>query len=76
MKELKELKEITNQIISDSEKLIQDLEETLEFEEIQRELVELEIQHHKINKFMLSVGSMTALYSLMIIVKTILIVIQ
>ena len=73
---MKELKEITNQIISESEELIQDLEETLEFEEIQRELAELEIQHHKMNKIMLSVGSMTALYSLMIIVKTILIAIQ
>ena len=77
MKELKELKEITNQIISDSEKLIQDLEETLEIdEEIRQELTELEIQHHKMNKIMLSVGSMTAVYSLMIIVKSILIAIQ
>ena len=73
---MKELKQITNQIISESEELIQDLEETLELEEIRQELTELEIQHHKMNKIMLLMGSMTALYSLMIIVKTILITIQ
>ena len=74
---MKELKEITNEVVKQSEELLKHLEETLESdEEIRQELVELEIQHHKINKFMLSVGSMTALYSLMIIVKTILIVIQ
>ena len=73
---MKELNQITNQIISESEKLIQDLEENAEFEEIQRELAELEIQHYKMNKIMLLMGSMTAVYSLMIIVKTILIVIQ
>ena len=74
---MKELKEITNEVVKQSEELLEHLEETLEFdEEIRQELVELKQQHNKINKVMLSVGSMTALYSLMIIVKTILIVIQ
>lgn len=73
---MKELKEITNQIISESEELLEHLEENVEFEEIQRELAELEIQHHKMNKIMLSVGSMTALYSLMLVFKIIIIAIQ
>lgn len=74
---MKELKEITNEIVLQSEELLEHLEETLEIdEEIRQELAELEIQHHKMNKIMLSVGSMTALYSLLIIVKSILIVIQ
>ena len=73
---MKELNQITNQIISESEELIKNLEETLELEEIRQELTELEIQHHKMNKIMLSVGSMTALYSLMLVVKIIMIAIQ
>lgn len=77
MEELNELKEITNQIISDSEELIQDLEETLEIdEEIRQELAELKIQHYKMNKIMLLMGSITALYSLMLVVKMIMIAIQ
>ena len=78
---MKELNEITNQIISESEELVKSLKETLElekiqFEEIQRELAEREIQHHQTNKIMLSVGSMTALYSLMLVIRMILIAIQ
>lgn len=71
-----ELNQITNQIISESEELIQDLEETLEFEEIRQELTELKMQHMKMNKFMLSIATMSALYSILIILKSIMIVIQ
>ena len=73
---MKELNQITNQIISESEELIQDLEETLEFEEIRQELTELKMQHMKMNKFMLSIATMSALYSILIILKSIMIVIQ
>lgn len=74
---MKELKEITNEVVKQSEELLEHLEETLEIdEEIRQELVELKMQHHKMNKIMLSVGSMTALYSLLIIIKSILIVVQ
>lgn len=73
---MKELNQITNEVIKQSEELLEHLEENAEFEEIQRELAELEIQHHKMNKIMLSVGSMTALYSLMLVVKIIMIAIQ
>ena len=74
---MKELKEITNEVVKQSEELLEHLEETLEIdEEIRQELVELKQQHNKINKVMFSGVTMTALYSLMIIVKSILIVIQ
>lgn len=78
---MKELREITDEITKQSEELLEQLlehlEETLEFnEEIHQELAELEIQHHKMNKIMLSVGSMTALYSLMLVFKIIMIAIQ
>ena len=74
---MKELREITDEITKQSEELLEHLEETLEFnEEIHQELAELEIQHHKMNKIMLSVSSMTALYSLMLVFKIIMIAIQ
>ena len=73
---MKELNQITNEVIKQSEELLEHLEENAEFEEIQRELAELEIQNHQMNKIMLSVGSMTALYSLMLVIRMILIAIQ
>ena len=73
---MKELKQITNEVIKQSDELLEQLENDLEFEEIRQELAELEIQHHKMNKIMLLMGSMTALYSLMLVVKIIMIAIQ
>ena len=75
MTELKELNEITNEIIKESEELIEHLEENAELEEIQRELAELEIQHHKMNKIMLLGANVTALYGLMLAVKIIIVAI-
>ena len=74
---MKELKEITNEVVKQSEELLEHLEETLEIdEEIRQELAELERQNNQINKVMLSVGSMTAMYSLMLVIRMIMITIQ
>ena len=75
MQELNELKETSNEVIKQSNELLEHLEENAELEEIQRELAELEIQHHKMNKIMLLGANVTALYTLMMIVKVIIVTI-
>lgn len=72
---MKEYNEIVNNINKKSEELLKHLEETLESdEEIRQELAELERQNNQINKVMLSVGSMTAMYSLMLVIRMIIMI--
>ena len=73
---MKELKQITNEVIKQSDELIQDLENDLEIEMVRQELTELKMQHNKINKIMFSGVTMTALYSILIVLKMIIISIQ
>ena len=79
---MKELNQITNQIISESEELLEHLEElleylddTLELEQIRQELVELKEERTVANKIMFAMSTMTALYGLMLAVKIIMVTI-
>ena len=73
---MKELNQITNEVIEQSEELLEKLENDLEIEMVRQELTELKMQHNKINKIMFSGVTMTALYSLMLVAKIIMIAIQ
>ena len=75
MKELKELKEISNEVIKESEELLDYLENDLELEQIRQELVELKEKRILANKIMFAMSTMTALYTLMMIVKVIIVAI-
>lgn len=75
MTELKELNEITNEIIKESEELLEHLENDLELEQIHQELVELKEKRTVANKIMFAMSTMTALYTLMMIVKVIIVAI-
>ena len=73
---MKELNQITNEVIEQSEELLEKLENDLEIEMVRQELVELKQQQSKVNKIMLLGANVTALYSLMLVVKIIMITIQ
>lgn len=73
---MKELNQITNEVIEQSEELLEHMENDLEIEMVRQELDKLERQRTKMYNFMLSIGMMTALYSLMVVMKTIMMVIQ
>ena len=75
MKELKELKETSNEVIKQSEELLEYLDDTLELEQIRQELVELKEKRIVANKIMFAMSTMTALYTLMMIVKVIIVAI-
>ena len=75
MKELKELKETSNEVIKESEELLEYLDDTLELEQIRQELVELKEKRIVANKIMFAMSTMTALYTLMMIVKVIIVAI-
>ena len=72
---MKELHEITNQIISESEELLEHLDSDLEIEMIRQELVELKEKRTVANKIMLLGANVTALYGLMLAVKIIIVAI-
>ena len=73
---MKELNQITNEVIKQSEELLGQLENDLEIEMVRQELAELKQQQGKVNKIMFSGVTMTALYSLMLVAKIIMIAIQ
>lgn len=73
---MKELNQITNEVIEQSNELIQDLENDLEIEMVRQELTTFRQQQSKVNKIMLLGVTMTALYSLMLVVKIIMTTIQ
>lgn len=73
---MKELNQITNEVIKQSDELLEHLGNDLEIEMVHQELTELKMQHNKINKIMFSGVTMTALYSLMLVVKIIMTTIQ
>ena len=75
MKELKELKETSNEVIKESEELLEYLDDTLELEQIRQELVELKEKRAVANKILFAMSTMTALYTLMMIVKVIIVAI-
>ena len=76
MIQMKELNQITNEVIKQSEELLEHLENDLEIEEIRQELVELKQQQSKVNKIMFSGVTMTAVYSILIVLKIIMTTIQ
>ena len=75
MTELKELNEINNEIIKESEELLEYLDDTLEsdleLEQIKNELVELERQTKQFKRNAKLIGIATGLYSLMLLVRII-----
>ena len=71
MTELKELNEITNEIIKQSEELIEHLENDLELEQIKNELVELERQTEQFKRNAKLIGIATGLYGLMLLARII-----
>ena len=73
---MKELNQITNEVIKQSEELLGQLENDLEIEMVRQELTELKQQQRKVNKIMLLGANVTALYGLMLVVKIIMITIQ
>ena len=75
MKELQELKETSNEVIKQSEELLEYLDDTLELEQIRQELVELKEKRTVANKIMFAMSTMTALYTLMMVIKVIIVTI-
>ena len=73
---MKELNQITNEVIKQSEELLGQLENDLEIEMVRQELTELRQQQNKVNKIMLLGANVTALYGLMLVVKIVMITIQ
>ena len=73
---MKELNQITNEVIKQSNELLEQLENDLEIEMVRQELTELKQQQRKVNKIMLLGANVTALYGLMLVVKIIMITIQ
>ena len=72
---MKELNQITNEVIKQSEELLEHLENDLEIEMIRQELVELKEKRTVANKILFAMSTMTALYTLMMIVKVIIVAI-
>lgn len=74
---MKELNELINDINEQSEELLEHLDENLaDYDEFHQELKELERQRIKMYHFMMTFATMSALYSLMLVMKTIMIAIQ
>lgn len=73
---MKELNQITNEVIEQSEELLEHMENDLNIEMVRKELTTLRQQQSQVNKIMFSGVTMTALYSLMLVVKIIMIAIQ
>ena len=73
---MKELNQITNEVIKQSNELLEQLENDLEIEMVRQELTELRQQQNKVNKIMLLGANVTALYGLMLVVKIVMITIQ
>ena len=72
---MKELHQITNEVIKQSDELLEHLDSDLEIEMIRQELVELKEKRTVANKIMFAMSTMTALYTLMMIVKVIIVTI-
>ena len=68
---MKEYNEIVNNIIKQSEEVLEHLENDLKIEMVRQELIELKQQQSKVNKIIFSGVTMTALYSLMLAIKII-----
>ena len=73
---MKELNQITNEVIEQSEELLEHMENDLEIEMVRQELTTLRQQQSKVNKIMLLGVTMTALYSILIVLKIIMTTIQ
>ena len=73
---MKEYNEIVNNIIKQSEEVLEHLENDLEIEMVRQELTELKQQQSKVNKIMLLGANVTALYGLMLAIKIIMTTIQ
>ena len=75
MKELHELKESSNEVIKQSEELLEhlevNLESDLELEQIENELVELERQNKQFKRNAKLISIATGLYSLMLLARMI-----
>ena len=73
---MKELNQITNEVIKQSEELLEHMENDLNIEMVRQELTTLRQQQSKVNKIMLLGVTMTALYSILIVLKIIMTTIQ